>query len=344
MMEPYSGPGSPYWAAKAFAVLAIPGDHAFWSSAEGELPIERDDYTLAIAAAGFLVRGDRATGHVQVVNGKSLVYPKKYSDLAYSSHFGYEIEGHQPGGANASDAFGEAGLTLSRDGQSWYARKDVRLVGIRDGVLITEAVYRLGEGWLARPAKAVSVALSDAGPARRPAARTRVKGIARAIYRRMAPMLIPRATVVSAVVFVDDQQVRAHLVRSSVKVLAREGGFACGWDDEREPEMSEGLVSHIRTPHAASGIRGLFGYDRTLLPDPSDHNVLHIHSSIPRIETTRARRGLLRLCSVSLGRPAAFPPEEVGRGIGREAERLIGLLEEAAGSAGPTWRVRAAPR
>ncbi len=341
MMEPYSGPGSPYWAAKAFVVLAIPEDHPFWSSAEEDLPIEDADYTLAIPAAGFLVRGDRATAHVQVVNGKSLVYPKKYSDLAYSSHFGYEIERHQPTGTSASDPFGEAGLTLSRDGRSWYARSEVRLLDIRDGVLITEAVYRLGEPWLARPAKAVSVALSDPGPGRAPAMRNRLRAIARAIYRRVAPMLTPRATVVSAVMFVEDQQVRAHQVRSRVKVRAREGGFACAWDDEREPELSESLVSHVRTRHAASGIRGLIGYDRTLQPRRSDHNVLHLHSSIPRIETARSRRGVLRVASVSLGRPSPFPPEEVGRRIGHEAERLIGLLEEAVALARSRRRVRA---
>lgn len=84
MIESYSGPGSPYWAATAFGVLAFPQRHEFWQAPEEELPIEREDYVLILPAAGFLVQGDRVTGHVQVVNGKSLVYPKKYSNITYS--------------------------------------------------------------------------------------------------------------------------------------------------------------------------------------------------------------------------------------------------------------------
>ncbi|MGJ8624692.1 MAG: DUF2264 domain-containing protein [Yoonia sp.] len=32
MAEDYNSPGSPYWAMKAFLVLAMPADHPFWQS------------------------------------------------------------------------------------------------------------------------------------------------------------------------------------------------------------------------------------------------------------------------------------------------------------------------
>lgn len=34
MRRPYSGPGSPYWASKAFAGLVLPVDHPVWTDVE----------------------------------------------------------------------------------------------------------------------------------------------------------------------------------------------------------------------------------------------------------------------------------------------------------------------
>jgi hypothetical protein len=329
MIEPYSGPGSPYWGAKAFGILALASHHPFWSSPEEPLPIERTDDVVAIPAAGFLVRGDRATGQVQLVNGKSLGSSKKYSNLTYSTHFGYEIDRHRPAGA--IDPFGEASLTLSRDGRSWYGRHTVRFAEIRDGVLITEAVHRLGEQRLARTAKAVAGVLTAGHPeGTSHRLRSWVSARARTIYLRVASILTPRARVFSAVTFAGDQQVRAHYVRTRVKIFAREGGFACGWDDEREAELRADPISFVWTLSAASGIRPLIGYERAITPLRSDHNVLHLHSRIPLVETARARRGLLRLASVSLARPSPFPAEEVGVGMASKAEQLTAMLEEIA--------------
>ncbi len=255
-MIEHSGPGSPYWGAKAFGVLAIPPQHSFWTTPEKPLPVERGDYLLATGPPGFLVRGDRATGHVQVVNGKSLHLSKKYSNLAYSTHFGYEID--RPRKLDEPDPFGEAGLTLSRDARLWYGRIAVRSLHVEDGVLITAATYRLGV---------------------RPWAST--------------------ATVLSGVVFVGDQQIRVHRVKTKARVLAREGGFACGWEEEGEPELIGRLLSYARTPRAASGIRGLFGYERTPPPLRTDNNVLFPHSCVPHVETARAKRGILLLGSVA---------------------------------------------
>lgn len=297
MIEEYSGPGSPYWGAKAFAILAIPPHHPFWGTPEKPLPVERSDYLLAARPPGFLVRGDRATGHIQVVNGKSLshMYAKKYSNLTYSTHFGYEID--RPRELGEPDPFGEAGLTLSRDGRRWYGRRAIRSIAIESGVLITEALYRLGT---------------------RPWAAT--------------------ASVLSGVLFFGDQQIRVHRVSTKTRMLAREGGFACGWEENVEPELMGTVLSYARTPRAASGIRALFGYERAPPPLRTDHNVLYPHSCVPHVETGRARRGIFLLGSVSLGRPAPFPPEDVGRGIGNEAERLTGQLEEAAAALPPDRR------
>jgi len=57
--------------------------------------VERGDYTVTTAGGNFLLHGSRREGHVQLVNGGSLLFAKKYSNLTYSSHFGYEIDRHR---------------------------------------------------------------------------------------------------------------------------------------------------------------------------------------------------------------------------------------------------------
>jgi hypothetical protein len=64
----YSGPGSPYWAFKGMAGLALTADHPVWTAAEEPLPVERGDVAMAMRAPGWLVSGTRGDGIVRVVN------------------------------------------------------------------------------------------------------------------------------------------------------------------------------------------------------------------------------------------------------------------------------------
>jgi hypothetical protein len=68
MRQPYSGPGSPYWASKGFAGLLLPADHPVWTDVEQSLPIETADVALTLHGPGWLVSGTRADGVVRVVN------------------------------------------------------------------------------------------------------------------------------------------------------------------------------------------------------------------------------------------------------------------------------------
>jgi hypothetical protein len=145
LAESYSGPASPLWAGKAFAVLALPPEHEFWTAPEAPLPVERGSYLSSLGAGCFLLSGDRSTGHVQLVNGGSIApgpdYAPKYVRLAYSSHFGYEVERGR--GSEEPEPFGDAALTLSADGRSWYARASARSLHSGDGVLVTEGTHPL---------------------------------------------------------------------------------------------------------------------------------------------------------------------------------------------------------
>lgn len=68
LAQSYSGPGSPYWAAKGMLGLALPADHAVWTAVEEPLPVEQGDVLRTIVAPGWLVSGTTADGVVRVVN------------------------------------------------------------------------------------------------------------------------------------------------------------------------------------------------------------------------------------------------------------------------------------
>jgi hypothetical protein len=71
MAEPYCAPGSPYWAAKAFAPLLLPPDHPFWTAPEQPLPSERGDYARPIPAATWVVRA--TGGEVELLNAGTAI-------------------------------------------------------------------------------------------------------------------------------------------------------------------------------------------------------------------------------------------------------------------------------
>jgi hypothetical protein len=64
----YSGPGSPYWAAKGLLGLALPAEHPVWTSVEKPLPVEEADQLAVIGAPGWIVSGTRADGIVRIHN------------------------------------------------------------------------------------------------------------------------------------------------------------------------------------------------------------------------------------------------------------------------------------
>ncbi|GAB2629207.1 DUF2264 domain-containing protein [Streptomyces capparidis] len=64
----YSGPASPYWAAKGFIGLLLPPDHPVWTAAEEPLPVERADFVLPLPAPGWIASGTAADGVVRVAN------------------------------------------------------------------------------------------------------------------------------------------------------------------------------------------------------------------------------------------------------------------------------------
>ena len=98
IVEPYSAPASPYWAAKGFAPLLLPPTHAFWNDPEQPLPAERAEGFVHVMRAPGLVTRNTPTGDVEILNGGSMVGntqlrygPWKWSKLSYRTgvHFTY---------------------------------------------------------------------------------------------------------------------------------------------------------------------------------------------------------------------------------------------------------------
>ena len=89
--EGYNAPGSPYWAMKVFAVLALPEDHPFWQSEEAEYApparlLDPQARLLIVHPAGnrsaiAYTAGNHAYEHTHE--------DEKYEKFAYSTRLGF---------------------------------------------------------------------------------------------------------------------------------------------------------------------------------------------------------------------------------------------------------------
>src|SRR5260221_428674 len=88
--EQYVSPGSPYWSLKAFACLAVPESHPFWSSTEESLPALSQ--TTVQKSTNMIVCRHR--GHVFALSGgqtsssRPRHFSEKYARFCYSPRYG----------------------------------------------------------------------------------------------------------------------------------------------------------------------------------------------------------------------------------------------------------------
>jgi len=93
MAERYNSPGSPYWAMKAFAPLALPEDHPFWAA--DEEPFKDRNEIVSMPQPGMIKW--EADGDVTVLAGGQQPMnfgraAEKYNKFAYSSRYGFSVE------------------------------------------------------------------------------------------------------------------------------------------------------------------------------------------------------------------------------------------------------------
>ena len=133
--ETYNGPGSPYWALKAFLPLALPDDHPFWTADEAPLPKRRAIHTVP-AANMVVVTGAGAVDVVALTPGQAVEdwprhAPQKYSKFAYSTRFGFSVAAGAP--TLAEGGFDNT-LALSDDRRRYRHRDHCIDPKVQDGV------------------------------------------------------------------------------------------------------------------------------------------------------------------------------------------------------------------
>lgn len=125
LAENYNSPGSPYWCMLAFAALAAPKDHPFWTAKEELHPYANSRITRPLTHPRQIVI--RSGGHSFLLSsGQSCHYAiknsnAKYGKFAYSAAFAYSVStGYQ----ELEQFVPESSLALSDDGgELWKMRR-----------------------------------------------------------------------------------------------------------------------------------------------------------------------------------------------------------------------------
>jgi len=138
MSEFYNAPGSPYWAAKAFAALGLPANDPFWQVAEEPLPA-RAPISVQPHAGMVLVHDDARAHTMALASGQNATWMfiaagNKYEKFAYSSAFGFCALGSDAGiGGGGFDST----LALSDDNSRFRAREACTSVVVKGTTLAT---------------------------------------------------------------------------------------------------------------------------------------------------------------------------------------------------------------
>jgi hypothetical protein len=103
MSEGYNAYGSPYWAMKAFIMLAVPESHPFWAADE-EAPELAGHITIPEARG--IIQRDSAQSQFFVVGQHVPSWMShnqaKYEKLVYSSYFGFSVSKSAVGLSNGA--------------------------------------------------------------------------------------------------------------------------------------------------------------------------------------------------------------------------------------------------
>ena len=155
MAEGYNAPGSPYWAMKAFAILALPEDHPFWTAREHApavpavslQPHQRMLVTRSADGSHVMayVAGNHAHEHAH--------NEAKYEKFVYSTVFGFSVSKSPK--LLKSGAFDNM-LALSEDGDTYHPRYGCSAYSVEkdavrstwspfSGVTVETVIYPMGE-------------------------------------------------------------------------------------------------------------------------------------------------------------------------------------------------------
>ncbi|KAK1926887.1 hypothetical protein DB88DRAFT_475930 [Papiliotrema laurentii] len=140
MSEDYNSAQSPYWALKAFLVLALSDSHPFWQAKEEPYPQQFLESPFTPIKPWMQVFS-HAGGHTFcLTSGQRSIGPfrqsaAKYGKFAYSSAFGFSVP---TGALDLQQHAPDSMLALSDDGhgERWVVRREATDVSISDDGVI----------------------------------------------------------------------------------------------------------------------------------------------------------------------------------------------------------------
>lgn len=286
MLEHYSCGGSPYWAAKAFNLLALPKEHPFWTAREAPLPSHGvKPSSRAVPETGLTV-STGSSGHTLLVNHRArhdkAEYNDKYTKLAYASAFPYQ----------ARKVFGnddcDGALQFSADGTAW--RQRWRMTALACGDLGGASRYELFETDPDGEISTVSLVLGDRVLHLHSVRTTRRIKLREGGFACGSDLALPKAK---------------YLPPDPVRGLGP-GGAA-----EVRDAPGSGRVSVVRS---------LGGWDLAVPAEPfqgqrSGCNVQYVFSAVPRLESAAEPGWPGLLATYSAGRVGPDTAEQVANEV-----------------------------
>jgi hypothetical protein len=247
--ETYSSAQSPYWGAKAWWTFLLKEDHPFWTNAEEPSEIERRSYIVPIPGAGFILQGDKPTGHVMVyVQNSSNWVRKKYANFAYSSHFGFEI-------TFVNDTYNyEGGISASEDGKHFVTRLYPHHIATQDHFSASwHAPFKLDEN---KPPHG---------------------------------NLDPSNRIYSSLILKDDYHIRIHKVVAKKNFMVFDGGLPLGYDSGQPVIQSGKGWEYAKHGKRVSFIQNLHGFNGQIPAEGfqgnrEGNNVLNKFSVVPALK------------------------------------------------------------
>jgi len=246
--QTYSGPGSPYWASKAFAGLLLPPEHPAWTETERPAPTDMADQTIAMPAPGFLLHSTRNDGIVRLLNhGSDHNTPRPA----------------RPETDRATDDPHYAKLAYS----------SCTAPGTSD------------PAWRANVDNQIAVLAADGTPSRRIRI-DRIAVAAQQASSRHTAVLSDGAsgTIETAVLVRGPWEIRAHLVRAPASLTVRDGGYAIAAAVPPATAIISGAspwASAIRPGGLASVVVGLYGWAEAGVSAELQATAFGPHSAVP---------------------------------------------------------------
>lgn len=293
MTQEYSGPGSPYWASKAYCGLLLPGDHPVWTAPEELLPVERGDRMMALPSVGWLAQGTRNDGIVRLHNHGS------------DRNGGVEPESDDPHYAKLAYSTRSAPQTAPA---SWRRGTDGQFVLLEPGT-DTASHGALRRGRIHPLLAACEGSVGHAASWHTPFRRTASGEAAPATECRVETHTIAW----------DRHEIRVHFVTAPAGWRVRDGGYSLGHTGDCEALLAGGWQLARRSDGTTSAIATLLGYRSGGFHHDRGADAIGSRSTVPYLEGAHASGAQVYVSRVLLSAdPAALPAVT---DVGLEADR-----------------------